>query len=100
MRVLLLSHSSGLYGAQRSLYDLAHGLRTIGIEALITVPEPGPLEDLAKGDGFDVRRLPCRNWVNSRGTYHWIRKYLLAKGQARTAAKWVQSENLDLIHTN
>lgn len=100
MRVLLISHSAALYGAQRSLYDLAQGLREQRVEVVATVPEKGPLMDLLQKGRFEVRLLPCRNWVNSRGTYHWARKYLIAQRQARRASCWIAEERFDVIHTN
>ena len=100
MRVLLVSHSSALYGAQRSLFDLALGLRQIGVEAVVGVPEHGPLEDLLRTEGFDVHLMPCRNWIHSRTAYHWLRKWVIANRQARSAATWIAAERFDLIHTN
>lgn len=100
MRVLLISHSAALYGAQRSLLDLAIGLRKAKIEVVATVPEKGPLMDLLQRAQIEVRMLPCRNWVNSRGTYHWARKYVIAKRQANKAAVWISQDRFDIIHTN
>jgi glycosyltransferase involved in cell wall biosynthesis len=100
MKVLLVSHSSALYGAQRSLIDLATGLRDQGIEVVGTAPEAGPLVDLLECQGFDVRIMPCRNWVHSRTAYHWYRKWVIAHRQARIASDWIGGEGFDLIHTN
>lgn len=100
MRVLLISHSAALYGAQRSLLDLAIGLRKAKVEVVATVPEKGPLMDLLQRAQIEVRVLPCRNWVNSRGTYHWARKFVIAKRQANKAAVWIGRDRFDIIHTN
>lgn len=100
MRVLLISHSAALYGAQRSLLDLAIGLRRAKVEVVATVPEKGPLMDLLQRAQIEVRLLPCRNWVNSRGTYHWARKYVIAKRQANKASVWISRDRFDIIHTN
>lgn len=100
MRVLLISHSAALYGAQRSLLDLAIGLRKAKVEVVATVPEKGPLMDLLQRAQIEVRMLPCRNWVNSRGTYHWARKYVIAKRQAKEAAVWIARDRFDIVHTN
>lgn len=100
MRVLLISHSAALYGAQRSLLDLAIGLRRAKVEVVATVPENGPLMDLLQRAQIEVRMLPCRNWVNSRGTYHWARKYVIAKRQANQAAVWISRDRFDILHTN
>ncbi len=100
MRVLLISHSAALYGAQRSLYDLAVGLRDRKVEVVATVPEKGPLLDLLQRQRIATRILPCRNWVNSRGAYQWARKFLIAKTQARQAAVWMREERFDIVHTN
>ena len=100
MRVLLISHSAALYGAQRSLLDLAIGLKGEDVDAVATVPEDGPLYAALSASGIPVRRLPCRNWVFSRGRYQWYRKLLMNMWQARQAAVWAREEGFDLIHTN
>lgn len=96
----MISHSAALYGAQRSLYDLAVGLRALRVEVVATAPERGPLTDLLNRSGIATRILPCRNWVHSRTSYHWMRKFLIAKNQAKKASRWIADDRFDIVHTN
>lgn len=43
MRVVFFAHDAGLYGANRSLLALVVGLKRLGVQELIVVPEEGPL---------------------------------------------------------
>ncbi|HJP83484.1 MAG TPA: glycosyltransferase family 4 protein, partial [Fimbriimonadaceae bacterium] len=97
---LLISHSSALYGAQRSLLDLAIGLRGEGVQVHAAIPDRGPLGELLQKQEIPICRLPCRNWVHSRTAYHWMRKYLLNRRHARVAESWIKHEGYDLLHTN
>jgi glycosyltransferase involved in cell wall biosynthesis len=64
MKVLLSSHGSGPYGAERMLLALAEGLVARGHEVVIEFPHSGPAVDGARAmEGVDVRvtgrrRLP------------------------------------------
>jgi glycosyltransferase involved in cell wall biosynthesis len=100
LKALLISHSSALYGAQRSLLDLAIGLRGEGVQVHAAIPDRGPLGELLQKHEIPICRLPCRNWVHSRTAYHWMRKYLLNRRHARVAESWIKHEGYDLLHTN
>ncbi len=67
MKVLLLSHAAGAYGAERVLLALAEGLAGRGHQVVVDFPLPGPAVDLARRLGVEVcvarrARLP-RNGV-------------------------------------
>lgn len=64
MKLLLTSHGSGPYGAERMLLNLAHGLATRGYQVVLDFPHQGPAVDRARDlNGVEVtvtgrRRLP------------------------------------------
>jgi glycosyltransferase involved in cell wall biosynthesis len=65
MKVLLLSHGAGPFGAERVLVALAEGLGASGHRVQLAFPHDGPAADAARQAGIDVvvgdrRRLPRR----------------------------------------
>lgn len=67
-RVLFVSHSSKLYGAERSLALLAAGLDRRRFEPLVVLPADGPLGERLAQDGVPVALARCPWWVRSAGT--------------------------------
>ena len=50
-----MSHSSGLYGAERSLFSLVEGLDVKGyVKPVVLLPTNGPLYDLLTNAGIQV----------------------------------------------
>lgn len=74
MKVLLISHGSGPYGAERVLLALAGGLADRGHDVVVDFPHPGPAVDAARRlAGVAVRiggrhRLP-RSGVEAAGFF-------------------------------
>lgn len=67
MNVLLVSHSSGLAGAERDLLELARGLhKRSDAEVTVVVPKDGPLVPLLRDAGVPVLFVRQRWWVNVR----------------------------------
>lgn len=59
MRVLLVSHGAGPYGAETVLLTLAEGLRDRGYDVILDFPHPGPaLETARTFSGVTVRVTP------------------------------------------
>ena len=59
MRVLLISHGAGPYGAETVLLALAEGLRDRGYDVILDFPHPGPaLEAALTFSGVTVRVTP------------------------------------------
>jgi glycosyltransferase involved in cell wall biosynthesis len=56
-RILFVSHSPDLYGAERSLLLLLDGIGGRGIDPVLVTPGEGLLEERAKRIGINVRRL-------------------------------------------
>jgi len=64
--ILFITHSSGLYGAERCLLDLVSGLPK-RIRPVVMAPGAGPLVDKLKEKEIEICLIPFRGW--------WHRKY-------------------------
>lgn len=100
LKVALISHSSGLYGAQRQLLDLASALPSFGVDPVMTLPDDGPLADEAHGRGIATVVLPYRNWLHNRSAFQWWRKQNLTNRAVQMALRQPQLCNIDLVHSN
>lgn len=58
MKILLVSHTADLYGAERSLLDLARGLHAQGIDFTVLFPETGPLTAVCTAEQIPWLVLP------------------------------------------
>lgn len=91
MRVLHLISSSGFYGAEAVVANLAMGLRRNGCDAAIGSLQNGrrpdrEFETRLHSYGLPVRDIPCQARFD-RQTVRWIDEY-------------VREQNFDLIHTH
>lgn len=69
MRSLLaLSHTGGLGGAERALYELLVALQGAGWEAHCVVPSPGEMDAALKHRGIGVSVVAAQGWATSRTT--------------------------------
>jgi len=67
LRVLFVSHSDGLYGAERSLYTLLKGLRERGnITPIVMLPGEGELKRQLEDEGFCVIVAPYKFWFSCK----------------------------------
>lgn len=79
MRILFLISSSGFYGAEAAVANLAVGLRRLGCTAVVAsmqnriYPENG-FEKRIRALGIDVVSVPCRSRLD-RATVRWIRDF-------------------------
>lgn len=82
-QILIVSHSAGFYGAERSLLDVAKGLMDRGLRVAVVVPGSGRL--LQELDAADI---PVIKWKY----YGWLgRKNRLLKGAFRLAFNIISS---------
>ncbi|CAN0447148.1 unnamed protein product [Laminaria digitata] len=99
--LLFFSHSSALYGAERSLLDLLIGLDQSRYRLIVALPSEGPLADKLRGHNIEVRISAHQNWMGG--------KYFLLAAILRLGAnlisftrqwRWIKTEPIDLIYTN
>jgi len=65
MKVLLVSHYSASYGANRSLVDLAARLVARGVQVLVILPGKGRIEANLREAGIPYKLIYHRMWVRS-----------------------------------
>lgn len=109
MRVLFVSHSSHLYGGQRSLLDLVVGLKGRGVIEPMVVTPPGPLVGLLRQAGIAVleQRVP---WWIERGddatsgrvgrAWRSLRTGVAGRRAAAAIAAAVRDWRPAIVHTN
>jgi glycosyltransferase involved in cell wall biosynthesis len=65
VRILFVSHSSQLYGAERGLYELVSGIAAAGrAEPIVSFPSEGPLTRRLLELGIPVRVVPYGPWAS------------------------------------
>ena len=101
LNVLFISHSSALYGAERSLLEIVIGLQNSHIKPLLLVPSKGLLTNALNELDIPYIVSPYMGWLGS--------KNILIKGMFRLGVNTFASINLlnklkpfsiDLIYTN
>jgi glycosyltransferase involved in cell wall biosynthesis len=102
MRVLVLSHSSDLGGAEVALAEAAAGLARHGVEAHVGLPRPGPLaERLGAAASVWVTREPWPWWLaedrRARTLPTLVRQSRAAVGHIRARIREIRP---DLVLTN
>lgn len=101
-RILFISHSGDLYGAERSLLTLVIGLKALDTyEIMVFIPAAGPLSEACDREAIPFRIVPFERWIGLR--YHPIARYLrriknrLRIGKLiREAKRWMP----DIVYSN
>lgn len=103
-RVLLVSHSARLYGAERSLLLLVRNLERSRFEPLVALPGDGPLREELENIGVDVVVLKHPWWVRASG--RWAARLALPLVVLREiltqprACRLIREREIDLVFTN
>lgn len=96
--ILFVSHSSGLYGAEKSLLDLVLNCPD-SIDPIVLAPESGELTDVLTKNGVEVITLGYSWWIGSRTTTLPIR--LLKNTYSISQIPCVSTfADVDLVYTN
>ncbi len=101
-RLLFISHSGGLYGAERSLLELLTGLqRRKMYDLLVFLPEKSGLAAELESRGIGYRVIPYSRWIGSRyvrlaGFARSLNNRIQKKQMVREAEAW----DPDLVYTN
>ncbi|HUX06399.1 MAG TPA: glycosyltransferase family 4 protein [Acidobacteriota bacterium] len=98
MKILSFSHDGSLYGAQRSLIGLLHGLQQRGHDVSLAIPNAGPLADYAREQNINAQVLPYP-FLSSKPlrALNFILRY---PGAARRIRKLVRKTQPDIVHFN
>lgn len=102
MRRLLIAHPSpDLYGSDRQLLRSVEAARGAGWSVLLVLPHAGPLVELARRSGADVRVLEFpvlrKSLLHPRGLVRLARDALAA---VRGAARLLRTTRADLLYVN
>jgi glycosyltransferase involved in cell wall biosynthesis len=100
-RVLFVSHSSELNGAERMLLDTLRGLDRAAFEPLLVMPRPGPLAEAATMAGVETRVLPMK-WTLTEAPKLWRQLFSWAwdRRSARATGRIIRDRGIGLVVTN
>lgn len=103
MKIVWVSHSGGLLGAERSIVEGITALAPLGVEIHVVVASDGLLINKLRELGVSVEVVPCSWWVSPRGrrsvlhrAWHFNRNVVARMRIARLLSR-VQP---DLVITN
>lgn len=101
MRVAFVTHTTSLYGANRSLIDLLDGLRGSGVDGHVVSPNDGPFTRAVTNRSIPVAVHPIQWWMSQRtdaggASRRWKRNLRCLPQLARQLDRW----RVDLVHSN
>lgn len=102
MRILWVSHSSGYYGAERTIIEAAPELLRRGHEVQLVLPRDGQPIPRWEALGCPISRIDLRWWMNPGG-WQWREALSSAKrgpGAVRALAVLAKRFRADVIVTN
>ena len=100
LRVLYVSASSKLGGAERSLLELVRALDRGRVRPIVALPGAGPLEAVLESAGVDVFRLPAVRLRRRTDPRRALAMGAAVSASALTLARRARSRGADLIHSN
>ncbi len=105
LKVLFVSHSAGLYGAERSMLTLVEGLlESGGVDVAVMLPDRGPLELELRARGIETRVFRYCAWIGGdTGIATLLRRlsrFRLTLFAAFRARRWVRNWAPDIIYSN
>jgi glycosyltransferase involved in cell wall biosynthesis len=103
VRILFVSHSAALGGAERTLYSLATDLDRSRFSPELVVPEEGPLAVAARAEKIPVHYAKLTRWVPDSFTYgvrHFLSSVFRLPGNVFMLVRLIQRNSIDLVHTN
>lgn len=106
IRILFISHDSGLYGAQLSLFGLLERLDRSRFEPWVVTHSEGPLVKSIRNLNIPITIRPMIHWIASGEATEktWFhRAKTLARGlrdRAWALAHLIEQNGIDLVYTN
>lgn len=99
LKVLYVSHSSGLYGAEKCLLTLVKGLDKNKFIPVAVVPAEGPLKKKLEEHGVKVLVFPLVWWIPIHKSAEFTKDRDMLSRCERLAAL-IKDEGIDIVHTN
>ncbi len=102
LRVLHVSHSAALSGAEQALLRALRAMDRARFESIVVLPEDGPLRARLESIGVETRVLPIRWWIPATDwtAEHFARQLDGLETRWRDLAELAARERVDLIHSN
>lgn len=103
MKILFVSHSSELFGAERSMLEAVAALNEKGLVVEVAVPSEGELATKLRSLGITVHQIPYTWWVASpewRGTYYHLRRKLQNLMAGPKFNRLLREHRPDVVVTN
>ncbi len=120
MKIAFLTHTTVLYGANRSLLNLIDGLLERGVKAFVIVPAEGDITEELKKKSVPFEIIPLKWWVSEwwekfwnisfnpvkhfRNYYRWrrdtIRRLFINIKSLSILKKQLLAWDVDIVYTN
>lgn len=102
MKVLFLSHSGFMGGAERALLELVQELRERGVQCYVLLPYWGPLGEEFKKRNITFKIIKYRSWMcNENAPYHGkVKGVLVNIIMAFQALLYLKRLKCDIVYTN
>ena len=100
-KILFVSHSSELNGAERVLLGLLKRLDRAKFRPLLVVPRRGPVESEARRAGVAVNVVNMKWWLTERSkAWKQLLSWAWNRAAARRIVRIIRDEGIDLVFTN
>lgn len=102
-KILFISHSSLLYGAQRSFFDIINNIDKDRYCPIVVVPKNGPLTDKLEAVGVSVIKRAISHWTPSPDDRNFAYVLNFVRGfRARVwaIASLIEELHVDVVYTN
>jgi glycosyltransferase involved in cell wall biosynthesis len=102
MRILFISHSSGLDGAEQCLLDLLKGLNRVRYEGLVLFPKDGHLRRIVNSIGWETLICNMPWWIarDRRSRWHFKKVFFGIWPRVMFLRKLMKEKHVDLVYTN
>ena len=100
-KILFISHSSELYGAEKVLLQTIEGLNKKDFQPILVLPRTGPFHRKAKKLGVETVLVPFKWWLTEKNRV-WKQPFswLWSLTCIVRIARLIQREDIDLVFSN
>jgi glycosyltransferase involved in cell wall biosynthesis len=100
-KILFLSHSSELYGAEKALLQTIEGLKKRDFEPVLVLPRTGPFQKKAEKLGVETVLVPFKWWLTEKNRV-WKQplSWLWNLNCIVKIARLVEEKSIDLVFSN